>query len=200
MISYFQINHYHSIIIFLFYWLLIFIIKSTYSQSIYQSLFTLSSPGHRFSPANIPAQFISAILVDSCRLCAAECDKNVLCRVFDYGAMQSNQCLLFEGNTETLGSIIPSGMPDSVVGTIQLTPSLFSGHGQACSSVCTESRYLLCSDNSVCGCMPHTYWDPSVGMCLAQMTIAGAPCDTSIMNVCRPDLNLTCSPIDQCVG
>ncbi len=80
-----------------------------------------------------------------------------------------------------------------------MTPSLFTQYGQSCSSVCMETRYLICNDNSICECMPHTYWDASVGMCLAQMTISGAPCDTS-MNICREDLKLQCSPLDLCTG
>lgn len=179
---------------------MIFMIKLTYSQYMYQSLSALSSPGTRFSPANIPVQFISSVFVDSWKLCADECHKNPFCRVFDYGAMQITQCLLFEGNVETLGTIIPSNMPDSIVGTIQITPSLFTEYDQTCTSVCKESRYLICSsDTYKCKCMPHFYWDTSFEMCLAQMTIPGAPCDTS-MNACREDLNLTCSPMNQCVG
>ena len=36
-------------------------------------------------------------------------------------------------------------MPNSIVGTIQITPSLFTQYGQSCSSVCAESRYLTCN-------------------------------------------------------
>jgi hypothetical protein len=156
MASYIQTNHNQLIIIFWCYWLLI-IIKPMHSQYTYQSLYVLSSPGTQFFPVNRAAQFFSSTFVDSWSLCAAECNMNTFCRVFDYGAMQPTQCLLFEGDIGISGIIIPSSMPDSVVGVIQITPSLFTQYGQPCSSVCMESRYLTCNDNSICECMPHTY-------------------------------------------
>jgi hypothetical protein len=162
-------------------------------------LSVVSGQGTAFLPANIPAQLISKSFVDSWKLCAAECHMNPFCRVFDYDAMQTNQCLLFEGNIGVLGSIVPSSMPDSIVGIIQITPNLFTQYGQSCSSDCVESRYLICSNNSICECLPHFYWDASGGMCLPQMTISGTPCDPT-MNMCREDLNLTCSAANQCIG
>ena len=122
---------------------------------------------------------------------------NVYCRIFDYGAIQSNECRLFEGDIGTLGSIIPSSMSNSVVGTIQMSSSLFNQYGQACSSVCMESRYLVCNDNSVCECLSHSYWNASIGMCLPQMTIPGVPCQSQL-GMCRTDIGLVCTPENQC--
>jgi len=74
-----MIFDYHQIIIFWYYYLTIFIVNFTHSQYIYQSLSVLSSQGVQFLPANIPAQFISSIFVNSWRLCAVECNMNPLC-------------------------------------------------------------------------------------------------------------------------
>ena len=181
------------------YYSLILMIYPTRSQEIFQSYFILSDAGTRFLPVNIPAQFITLVIVDSWRSCAIECNNNPLCRAFDYGAIQPNGCLLFEGDVGISGSIIPSNIPDSVAGTVEMSSTLFTGYGQSCSSTCPQSRYLVCSDKSICECMPHTYWNPSVGICYAQATIAGASCDSS-MEMCREDYNLTCSAMNECVG
>ncbi|CAF1136835.1 unnamed protein product [Adineta ricciae] len=181
------------------YFYLILLINLVCSQDVYQSKFTLSIPGTLYEPANKDAQYIISVFVSSFMQCAIQCNWNSKCRVFDYGAMQSNECRLFEGDIGVLGSIGMSSTPDSNGGLVQLDPSLFAQYGQTCSSACTESRYLQCNNGFVCDCMPHTYWDTYWKMCLPQMTVAGAWCQFSA-NMCREDLNLTCSAMGQCEG
>ena len=141
------------------YFYLILIVNLVRSQDIYQSIFLLSIPGTQYEPANKDAQYIISVSVSSFMQCAIQCNWNSKCRVFDYGAMQSNECRLFEGDIGVLGSIGMSSRPDSNGGLVQLDPSLFTQYGQTCSSACAESRYLQCNNDSVCNCMPHTYWD-----------------------------------------
>ncbi|UJR32412.1 hypothetical protein I4U23_019874 [Adineta vaga] len=184
-------------IIFSYYSYIIFIPRLTHSHSTYQSLSILSPPGTQFEPANMNAQHILSNFVDSFESCAMQCNMNPPCRIFDYGAIQMNECRLFEGDLGILGAVGTSSMPNSMGGLIQLNPSLFTQYGQLCSSVCIESRYLSCNKNFVCDCILHSYWDASAGMCFPQMTISGAPCQYD-MKTCREDLNLTCSPMNQC--
>jgi len=157
----------------------------------------MSSQRSQYSPIVTSAQFISSSIVNSFKLCAMACNENTLCRILDFGAIVSQQCRLFEGDVGTLGTIISSSMPGSMVGIIQIIPSLFTQYGQPCSSVCSESRYLTCGSNFTCECMPHTYWNSSAGICLPQSPILGAPCEQGI-NMCREDLNYTCLQFNQC--
>jgi hypothetical protein len=166
------------------------------SQSIYESLTAMSSQGIQYSPLDASAQFISSTMVHSLKRCAMACNLNTLCRIFDFGAIIPQQCRLFEGDIGTLGTIIPSPLSNSKVGTVEITPSLFTQYGQSCSSVCSNSRYLACI-NSTCQCMPHTYWNSSAGVCLPQSPIYGASCQQGI-NMCREDLNYTCLQFNQC--
>ena len=85
-----------------------------------------------------------------------------------------------------------------MVGTIQVTPDLFTAYGQSCaSSPCPQTRYLQCGSDLTCGCITHTYWDSSQGMCLPQSPVLGAACQIG-MNMCRKDLNYTCLQFNQC--
>jgi hypothetical protein len=190
-------NNQYLTVILSYYYFAVLIVNPTYSQFVYQSLTVISSQGNQFLPVVASAQLISSSFVNSWNLCATTCNTNTFCRIFDYGAIQQNQCRLFEGDVNTLGTIIPSSMPNSIVGTIQITPSLFTQYGQQCSSVCTESRYLTCGSNSTCECMPHTYWNALSGMCLAQSPILGASCQQGT-KMCREDLNYTCLQFNQC--
>jgi hypothetical protein len=190
-------NSCYSTVIFWYYYFTVLIVNLTYSQYVYQSVSVISSQGYQFLPVNTPAQLISSSFANSLKSCVTTCNTNTFCRIFDYGAIQQNECRLFEGDVGTLGTIIPSSMPNSIVGTIQITPSLFTQYGQPYSSVCTESRYLMCGSDSTCDCMPHTYWDASSGMCLPQSPILGSSCEQN-MNMCREDLNYTCLQFNQC--
>ena len=182
--------------IFWIYWALTISFNPVRCQFIFQSLTIVSSQGTQYSPINPSAQLISSTIVNSFKLCARACNSNTLCRIFDYGAVVPQQCRLFEGDTNTLGTIIPSAMSNSQVGTVEITPSLFTQYGQSCSSTCTNSRYLTCV-SSICQCMPHTYWNSSAGICLSQSPVLGASCQQSI-NMCRQDLNYTCLQFNQC--
>ena len=129
------------------------LVNSSYSQYIYQSLSVISKQGNQFLPVKPSAQLISSSFVQSEKLCFTFCNTNTLCRIFDYEAIAQYECRLFEGDVNTLGSIISSSMPNSIVGIIQITSSLFIEYDQLCSSICNESRYLMCDRNSTCECM-----------------------------------------------
>ncbi len=127
----------HLSVILSYYYFGVLIVNPIYSQYAYQSLTVISNEGNQFLPVVASAQLISSSFVNSLKLCATTCNTNTFCRIFDYGAIQQNQCRLLEGDVNTLGTIIPSSMPNSIVGTIQITPSLFTQYGQPCSSLCT---------------------------------------------------------------
>jgi len=182
--------------IFWYYYFLIIFFAPTHAQYVSQSLVVLSNNGKQFLPVEASVQLISSRVRNSVRECFDACNANILCRIFDYGAIVSQQCRLFEGELDTLGSIVPSMMSDSIFSTIQLTPSLFTEYGLPYSSSCLEHRYLTCSSNLTCQCPPHTYWNPSIAMCLVQSPILGAPCQQN-MGMCREDLNCTCLQFNQ---
>ena len=174
-----------------------FNITPTYHQDIFESVIVSSNPGIQFVPINEPAQLISTIFTKSFKTCAIACNTNVLCRVFDYGVNASQQCRLFEGNTDTLGSIVLSSSVLSKVGTIQFSAHLFDAYSLPCSSFCQENRYLTCGNNSRCQCMPHTYWNPATSTCDPEIPVLGASCQSNL-SMCREDLNYTCLPFKQC--
>ena len=171
--------------------------NSTHSQEFLKSRMVYVGKGTQYSPANMAAQLLSTTSTVSPKMCAIACNTNVLCRIFDFGVNLPQQCRLFEGDTTTMGTIISSSSSssNSTVGIVQLTPNLFTGYGLACLSACQQSRYLTCSNNSTCHCMPHNYWNGS--MCVAQSTVLGAPCQQN-MSMCREDINYTCLPMNQC--
>ncbi len=166
------------------------IIRAQMSSNGWQSLLSLSNLGKIFFSEDEQDLLLSDINVQSLQICIQTCNANILCRIFDFDD-QSNRCRLFEGDVDTMGSIITSSSSLSVVGTIQLTPEQFSSIGLSCS-FCAYSRYLICI-NSTCQCPPRTYFDGSI--CHSQNLI-GSQCinDTD----CRSNLNLTCLPRKQC--
>ena len=176
--------------------LFLIMLRPLHTQYIYQSLTVMSNQGYQYLSVIPAAQLISSTMVNSAKHCATACNQNTLCYVFDFSANIFQQCRLFEGDTDTLGTIILSSRSDSIVGSIQITPSLFTQYGQSCSSSCDQSRYLTCI-SSTCRCPPHTYWDSSSGICRAQTPILGAACQQG-MNMCREDLNYTCLQFNQC--
>jgi len=190
-------NHTHFFFT-IFRWLfLLETINLTHSQEIFTAEIVLSNPGTQFVPAVMSAQFISTALTNSAVKCAMLCTANILCRVYDYEVLTPKQCRLFEGDTNTLGQIVSSSSPQSVVGAVQLSPDLFAEYGSPCSSFCFHSRYLQCGNNFTCKCMPHTYWDPSISICLPQSPILGGSCQQN-MTMCREDINYTCLQFNQC--
>lgn len=173
------------------------LISPTHSQNVYQSLVVKSNQGYQYSLLVPSAQLISSSILASFRSCVTACNTNTLWCIVDYGALVSQQCRQFEGNTDNLGALTPSTLPSSFVGNVQITAFLFSQYGQPCSSVCQESRYLMCNANHNCECMPHTYWNSSSRMCLCQSPVLGASCAQG-MKMCRNDLNYTCLQFNQC--
>ena len=179
-------------------WLfLLLTINRTYSQQIFTAQIILSNPGTQFVPVNMAAQLVSTTLTNSVKNCAMLCMNNVMCRVYDYEVSLPKQCRLFEGDTNTLGQIVSSSSPQALVGAIYLSSNLFAEYGSQCSSFCYHSRYLQCGCNFTCECMPHTYWDTSVSMCVPQSPILGTSCQQN-MSMCREDLNYTCLQFNQC--
>ncbi|UJR34583.1 hypothetical protein I4U23_027359 [Adineta vaga] len=168
-----------------------------YSQTIYTALIIISNPGTKFVPVNLSAQLISTTFMSSFMQCFIQCTNNVQCRIFDYEVDIPKQCRLFEGDTNTLGSIVLSSSSNSKVGTIQFSSDLFLEYNSLCSSTCHHSRYLQCSTSLLCECMPHTYWNSSISMCIPQLPILGASCQQD-MNMCREDLNYICLQFNQC--
>jgi hypothetical protein len=172
-------------------------INLIHSQQIFTAKMVLSNPATQFVPVTMSAQLISTALAGSAAKCAILCTTNILCRVYDYEVSIPKQCRLFEGDTNTLGQIVSSSSPQSVVGAVQISSDLFAEYGSSCSSFCYHSRYLQCGNNFTCECMPHTYWDPSVSICLPQSPILGASCQQN-MTMCREDINYTCLQFNQC--
>ena len=171
--------------------------RSVYAQQNFQSLIVVANTGSQYSPIRLAAQLISTNPTDSVRSCVAACNNNILCRVFDYGVNHARECRLFEGDTENLGTIIPSTSPTSIVGTVNISPDLFAARGQQCSSACPQNRYLRCNAGSTCDCIAHTYWHSGRSMCLAQSPVLGASCSLGLNN-CREDLHYTCLQFRQC--
>lgn len=179
-------------------WLyLLVIIVPIGSQTTANTRFVLSNPGTEFVPEGMPSQLLTTMLAKSMTRCAISCASNAFCRVFDYEASATQQCRLFEADIDTLGRIDASSSVRSRVGALQLTPSLFLDFGQPCTATCDDRRYLRCGSNSTCECAPHTYWNASISMCVAQSSVLGAPCQQN-RSMCREDLNLTCLPFNQC--
>ncbi|CAF0985955.1 unnamed protein product [Adineta steineri] len=189
--------HYCSFLTTVWLWFLFLIIKQTYSQEIFASKTILSSQGTQYIPVNMPAQLISITNTDSIKKCSILCNSNVLCRIFDYAVSSPKQCRLFEGDTNKLGQIVSSSSSQSQVGTLQFSARLFVEYGSPCISTCNQIRYLRCGSNSTCECMPHTYWNASISMCIPQSPILGASCQQN-MSMCREDLNYTCLQFNQC--
>ena len=158
----------------------------------YQSFMLKLDQGLQYFPVDSSIQLISSSLLPSFQVCVMACNNHPMCSIFDYGATLARECRLFEGNLGVMGSLIPSPLSDSRVGTVQPVSSLFVQHGQPCSSICRDMRYLFCNVNSTCECLPHFYWHATSGVCLPQLSVSGASCVKG-MNMCRRDLNLTCS-------
>ncbi|CAF1196847.1 unnamed protein product [Adineta steineri] len=156
----------------------------------WQSFVDFSSSGVEFSPKDINAIFLQEMRVDSTYNCARTCHLMALCRTFDFD-IASNRCRIFQGDSATTGSIIPSSSLHSIIGSIALEPIQFTSYGQPCS-LCQDSRYLQCI-NSTCQCQPNTYFDGSI--CRSQKLLG----DVCINETdCRIDRNYTCLPRLQC--
>jgi hypothetical protein len=174
----------------LFIWCNLASIQSQSSSIGWQSFMSLSSLGMKFSPLDEQAMLLFEINSNSIEACSETCHSNLYCRIFDFDG-QSNLCRLFEGDVDTMGSIIPSPSSRSIVGSIQLIPAQFYSKGLSCSS-CELSRYLTCI-NSTCQCPSRTYFDGSV--CRSQSLIGGQCINETD---CRTEFNLVCLPRKQC--
>jgi hypothetical protein len=150
-----------------------------------QSTLQLSAPGFKCQPRH-PVQLRLQKTLRARLMCAASCNQQPACRALDYDS-SSRRCRLYEGDLTT-GSMVPSASATSVVGTMVVSPSMFTqSHAQPCQA-CADSRYEICDTNtSTCQCRPHTYWDNST--CAMQL-FENDTC--SQVGSCRSDLNLTC--------
>ncbi|CAF0850742.1 unnamed protein product [Adineta ricciae] len=108
--------------------------------------------------------------MESIKECTIECNQNVMCRAFDYNAANSQECRLFEGNTNTLGDIVISFSAQLAVGAVHISANDFIEYVRPCTSFC-ESRYLMCGSSLTCECIKHTYWDQVTSTCLPQSPV-----------------------------
>ena len=156
----------------------------------WQSFIDFSSSGFEFSPRDMSALFLQSISVGSVGICAETCHSMPLCRTFDFDLL-SYRCRIFQGDSDSTGSFVPSSSSQSVVGSIALSPAQFTSFGQSCS-FCQDSRYLQCI-NATCQCQSNTYFDGVI--CRSQKLLGDACLNTTD---CRIDLNYTCLPRQQC--
>jgi hypothetical protein len=165
--------------------LLFFIQPSTPDRSVSN----IGGPGWEFAPLDSSLPPLLTFTAKKLLYCSLQCNQRTDCRTFDFDG-SSRQCRLWDCDTTT-GSIVASpSKPQSVVGTIQLSSSLYANmYNQSCAA-CVQSRYLTCNVNSsTCQCPPKSFWNGLI--CSAQL-LPNQTC--SQVDVCRSDLNLTCQP------
>ena len=154
-------------------------------NGIYSSKFTFSSPGQEFQP-EVSNQLIASMTVGSRLLCAAQCNKYISCRTFDYDS-SSRRCRVLEADLST-GSIISSASSSSVVAYVTLSMALYASIHDASCSACQENRYQICSvSTNTCQCPLNTFWYSAI--CALQL-FQNATC--AQVDACRVDLNLSC--------
>jgi hypothetical protein len=154
-----------------------------------RSVSSISSSGREFVPFISSYPALLTFTTKKQLYCSMECNKRVDCRTFDFDS-NSGQCRLWDGDTTT-GSIVSSpSKPQSVVGSIQLSSSIYANiYNQSCTA-CAQSRYLVCNVNTnTCQCPTKTFWNGSI--CSVQL-LANQTC--SRVDACRSDFNLTCQP------
>ena len=154
-----------------------------------RSVSDITDLGREFIPVDSSLPPLVTFTAKKMLYCTLECNKRIDCRTFDYDR-NSQQCRLWDADMST-GSVVASpSKPQSSVGTIRFSPSLYiNSHNQSCDN-CAQSRFEICDTNSsTCQCPPKTFWDGS--MCLAQL-LQNQLCSQA--DACRSDLNLTCQP------
>lgn len=154
-------------------------------NGLFSSTIIFSHTGQEFqSRSNL--QLIQNTTAQSHVLCSFACNYHSTCYSFDYDR-SSGRCRLFQGDLTT-GSIIPSPFPNSIVGSVVLSSSLFSTVYNESCQMCQESRYHLCSaTTNRCECPLDTYWNGA--MCFLKL-FPNSKCNH--IDACRTDLNLTC--------
>lgn len=165
-------------------------VRSEYISVGWQTFIDFSGSGYEFSPKDMVALFLESISVNSTGLCAEKCHSMPLCRTFDFDPI-SCRCRIFQGDSDSTGSIISSFSSQSVVGSIAFNPAQFISYRQSCS-FCQGSRYLQCI-NKTCQCQSNTYFDGSI--CRSQKLLGGTCINTTD---CRIDRNYSCLPRQQC--
>jgi hypothetical protein len=154
-----------------------------------RSVSDISGLGEEFVPVDNSLPPLLTCTAKKLLYCHLECNKRADCRTFDYDA-DSRQCRLWDADMTTGSTVASPSKPQSSVGTIQLSPSLYVNiHNQSCDK-CFQSRYETCDTNSsTCQCPLKSYWNGL--MCSAQLFL-NQTCSQGDM--CRSDLNLTCQP------
>jgi hypothetical protein len=178
------------------YFLFVFIILLVChcSSSSIDSVVKLSISAMEYQPLH-PVQLTTVFTgISTVLRCSAICNANLACRTLDYDPI-SGQCRLFNGDLTT-GFIISSNSSRSVVGSVYIDTSRYTGsYSQQCSA-CAENRYEVCSSlTATCECPPTTYWDGSICRC---KLFENQTCTQA--NACQEDLNLTCLPTTNCNG
>ena len=155
-------------------------------NGIFSSRIIFSSTGQEFQPRS-NVQLIVNTTAQSRLRCSSACNRYVTCYTLDYDS-SSGRCRLFQGDFTT-GSMIPSLFSNSIVGSVVLSPSLFTAVYNESCQMCQENRYHLCSaTTNRCQCPQNTYWNGA--MCLLKL-FPNATCNH--IDACRTDLNLTCA-------
>jgi hypothetical protein len=153
----------------------LFLIESSIQD---QSVYDMSGIGSEFVPIDNSLPPLLTFPAKNLIYCSLECNKRTDCRVFDFDA-HSQQCRLWDADLTTGSIVLSSSKPQSSVGTIQLSPSIYANvHNQSCDV-----------NSSTCQCPSETFWNSS--MCLSQL-FQNQTC--SLADACRSDLNLTCQP------
>jgi hypothetical protein len=165
---------------------LLFLIQSSMQDN---SVSDMSGMGREFVPIDNSHPPLLTFTAKRSLYCSLECNKRIDCRTFDFDG-QSRQCRLWDGDMTTGSSVLSPSKPQSSVGTIRLSPSIYANtHNQPCDK-CAQSRYETCDvNNNTCQCPSNTFWNGS--MCLSQL-FQNQTC--SQVDTCRSDLNLTCQP------
>jgi hypothetical protein len=154
-----------------------------------RSVSSISGLGKQFVPFDSSYPPLLTFTAKKLLYCSLECNQRIDCRTFDFDS-NSGQCRLWDVDMTT-GSIVASpSKPQSVVGSIQLSPSIYANiYNQSCNA-CTQSRYLTCNASSnTCQCPPKTFWN---GLICSVQLLSNQTCLQA--DVCRSDLNLTCQP------
>ena len=123
----------------------------------YQSYIELTASGCEFQPRSSSDQLESFVGILDITSCASECNKEQLCRYFDYGT-STLACRIFLD-----GTVVASVVPTAQVGIVLYMPDLYSSYGQSCTwTNCQINRYLTCDPTNRCRCPARLVWDGTI--------------------------------------
>ena len=120
----------------------------------YQSQISMTTFGfvlRPWAPSDLLATFSNVM---SPVRCSRYCNQQQLCRFFDHD-MATGACRIFSN-----GGVVSSNPLTSRAGTVFQAPSLYSSHGQSCtSSNCQINRYSICGTFNTCQCAAGLVWN-----------------------------------------